>query len=107
MFIARAIVSKPDALILDEPTVGVDEKNVKSFYDMLETLNKELGITLMLVTHDIGTITSKVTHVACLNKNLHFHGRTEEFERLGTEDLSSFYHHNVHVLSHDHDPSSR
>ncbi len=103
VFIARAIVSKPDALILDEPTVGVDEKNVKSFYDMLETLNKELGITLILVTHDIGTITSKVTHVVCLNKNLHFHGRTEEFERLSTEDLSSFYHHNVHVLSHDHD----
>ena len=103
VFIARAIVSNPDALILDEPTVGVDAKNVKSFYDMLDILNKELGITLILVTHDIGTITSKVTHVACLNKNLHFHGKTEDFERLSTEDLSLFYHHDVHVLSHDHE----
>ncbi|MCM3111404.1 metal ABC transporter ATP-binding protein [Lederbergia lenta] len=103
VFIARAIVSKPDILILDEPTVGVDARNVKSFYEMLEILNKELGITLLLVTHDIGTITNKVTHVACLNKHLHFHGVTEEFEKLNPEDLSSFYHHDVHVLSHDHE----
>ena len=36
----------------------------------------------MLVTHDIGTITDKVTHVVCLNKHLYFHGETEEFEEL-------------------------
>nr|WP_249312866.1 metal ABC transporter ATP-binding protein [Lederbergia citrea] len=102
VFIARAIVSKPDILILDEPTVGVDAKNVKSFYDMLEKLNKELGITLILVTHDVGTITNKVTHVACLNKHLHYHDAAEEFEKLSPEDLSSIYQHDVHVLSHDH-----
>ena len=47
---------------------------------MLEDLNKNLGITLLLVTHDIGTISDKVTHVACLNKHLYFHGETKEFE---------------------------
>lgn len=103
VFIARAIVSNPDVLILDEPTVGVDESNVKSFYSMLETLNKERGITLILVTHDIGTITSKVTHVACLNKHLHYHGIVEEFEKLNQEELSDIYQHDVHVLSHNHD----
>lgn len=74
VFIARAIVSKPELLILDEPTVGVDVHHVQNFYNMLDELNR-LGITLLLVTHDIGTITEKVTHVACLNKHLYFMGK--------------------------------
>ncbi|MGR3765050.1 metal ABC transporter ATP-binding protein [Rossellomorea sp. NS-SX7] len=102
VFIARALVSRPDVLILDEPTVGVDSKNVQNFYDMLDHLNKDLGITLLLVTHDIGSISSKVTHVACLNKHLHFHGRTEEFENLKEGEMSSFYGHDVHFLNHEH-----
>lgn len=102
VFIARALVSQPEVLILDEPTVGVDSKNVQSFYEMLEKLNKDLGITLLLVTHDIGTISNKVTQVACLNKQLHFHGNTEEFENLKESELSGIYGHEVHVLNHDH-----
>ncbi|MDZ5470968.1 metal ABC transporter ATP-binding protein (plasmid) [Bacillus sp. 31A1R] len=103
VFIARALVSDPKLLILDEPTVGVDAQNVQSFYEMLDQLNKKDGITLLLVTHDIGTITDKVTHVACLNKCLHFHGLTQEFEQLKNNDLSQFYGHDVHVLTHNHD----
>ncbi|WP_368907261.1 metal ABC transporter ATP-binding protein, partial [Bacillus wiedmannii] len=68
VFIARALVSDPELLILDEPTVGIDVKNVESFYEILEDLNKRLGITLILVTHDMGAVTEKVTHVACLNQ---------------------------------------
>lgn len=102
VFIARALVSAPKILILDEPTVGVDAQRVQSFYHLLEDLNKNRGITLLLVTHDIGTVSDKVTHVACLNKHLHFHGKTEEFERLSQNDLSHFYGHDVHLLSHEH-----
>ncbi|MBM7693321.1 zinc transport system ATP-binding protein [Peribacillus deserti] len=102
VFIARALVSEPDLLILDEPTVGVDAQNVNQFYDMLENLNKELHITLVLVTHDIGVISDKVTHVACLNKNLHFHGSTFEFNALKERDLSSIYGHDVQVITHHH-----
>ncbi|MCA1036249.1 MULTISPECIES: metal ABC transporter ATP-binding protein [Bacillus] len=101
VFIARALVSSPKLMILDEPTVGVDAQNVQSFYQMLEDLNKKLGITLVLVTHDIGTITDKVSHVACLNKHLHFHGRTEEFEEFDRNEVSEFYGHGLHVLHHD------
>ncbi|WP_075982323.1 metal ABC transporter ATP-binding protein [Bacillus massilinigeriensis] len=103
VFIARALVSDPSLLILDEPTVGVDAKNVQSFYQMLDDLNKKRGITLVLVTHDIGTITDKVTHVACLNKHLHFHGDTEEFEKLNMNEMSDFYGHDVHLLNHNHE----
>lgn len=101
-FIARAIVSNPKLLILDEPTVGVDAQTVHSFYEMLTHLNRDLGITLILVTHDVGTITDKVTHVACINKHLHFHGNSREFELLKDDEMSDFYGHSLHVLTHDH-----
>lgn len=103
VFIARALVSEPSLLILDEPTVGVDAENVSSFYQMLGELNKSRDITLLLVTHDIGTISDKVSHVACLNKHLHFHGETAEFEQLSTTGLSKVYGHEVHVLAHHHE----
>jgi zinc transport system ATP-binding protein len=103
VFIARALVSEPSLLILDEPTVGVDAENVSAFYQMLGDLNKSRGITLLLVTHDIGTISDKVSHVACLNKHLHFHGETQEFEQLRTEGMSKVYGHEVHLLDHHHE----
>ncbi|WP_449621292.1 metal ABC transporter ATP-binding protein [Robertmurraya sp. Marseille-Q9965] len=103
VFIARALVSEPKLLILDEPTVGVDAQNVQSFYEMLENLNKVRGITLLLVTHDVGTISDKVTDVACLNKHMHFHGKSEEFEKLQLNEMSQFYGHDVHLLSHEHE----
>ncbi|MED4400953.1 metal ABC transporter ATP-binding protein [Metabacillus fastidiosus] len=102
VFIARALVSDPKLLILDEPTVGVDAKTVQQFYDLLKELNDKLNITLILVTHDIGTITDKVTHVACLNKHLHFHGNSEQFELTKDHELAEFYGHSLQLLTHDH-----
>jgi len=107
VFIARALVSEPQVLILDEPTVGVDAENVNAFYQMLDYLNKSKGITLMLVTHDIGTISDKVSHVACLNKRLHFHGDSKEFEQLRMEDMSNAYGHDVQLLTHHHEYGGR
>ena len=102
VFIARSLVVEPELMILDEPTVGIDSKNVHQFYELLGNLNKKLGITLILVTHDVGTVTDKVTHVACLNKNLHFHGNAEEYNQLNEEELSTLYGHDVKLLTHNH-----
>ncbi|MCQ6266244.1 metal ABC transporter ATP-binding protein [Fictibacillus sp. WQ 8-8] len=102
VFIARALVSDPNLLILDEPTVGVDSASVSSFYQMLKNLNREKGLTLLLVTHDVGVMSDYVTHVACLNKQLHFHGNTAEFEKTSKEGFSQMYGHHVHVIEHQH-----
>lgn len=102
VFIARALVSKPELLILDEPTVGIDAKSVDSFYSMLAELNKHKGLTLIMVSHDTGTMTNHASHVACLNKTLHFHGNSEEFNHLNNNDLSNIYGHDLHLLTHDH-----
>src|SRR5690606_13307142 len=102
VFIARALVSEPELLILDEPTVGVDYENVQRFYELLHELNKRNGITLLLVTHDTGTMTKYATNIACLNKTLHFHGKPEEYENLTEKEMSKLYGHDVNIISHDH-----
>jgi len=102
VFIARALVSEPELLILDEPTVGVDFKNVERFYELLHKLNSEQNITLLLVTHDTGAMTEYATDVVCLNQTLHFHGLPEEYTSLTDKDLSKIYGHPVTIVTHDH-----
>lgn len=103
VFIARALVSDPELLILDEPTVGIDYKNVERFYELLHHLNVQEKLTLLLVTHDTGAMTEYATNVACLNQTLHFHGKSEEYTNLSAEYLSEIYGHPVQVIVHDHD----
>lgn len=102
VFIARALVSEPELLILDEPTVGVDAQSVTNFYEMLKELNVKKGITLILVTHDIGAMSDYVTDVACLNKCIHFHGNKETFEANQEEMMSAMYGHEVSLIEHNH-----
>ncbi|WP_054949366.1 metal ABC transporter ATP-binding protein [Numidum massiliense] len=101
-FIARALVSEPKLLILDEPTVGVDAKSVEQFYALIADLRRQYELTVLLVSHDIGVMTSKVNRVACLNKRLYFHGNPEEFEQRQNDILSAAYGHEVRLLEHSH-----
>ncbi|ALX47153.1 metal ABC transporter ATP-binding protein [Lentibacillus amyloliquefaciens] len=102
VFIARSLVSEPELLILDEPTVGVDQENVQKFYDLLHQLNEKHTITLLLVTHDTGTMTEHATDLVCLNRTLHFHGNPDEYKTLTNDDLSKFYSHPVNIVTHSH-----
>ncbi|MFZ5824909.1 MAG: metal ABC transporter ATP-binding protein [Bacillota bacterium] len=100
VFIARALVSQPELLILDEPTVGVDASAEAQFYQLLRTLRKEMGLTVILVSHDIGAVAHEVTSLACLNRKLFYHGSPDEF---GTDDqLCELYGHHVHRIGHHH-----
>ena len=102
VFIARALVSEPELLILDEPTVGVDAEHVQKFYELLHQLNQKNGITLLLVTHDTGTMTDHATGIVCLNKTLHFHGDPSDFTALSNQDLSYYYGHSLNQITHNH-----
>jgi len=95
VFIARALVGEPDLLIMDEPTVGIDQKNVASFYSMLNELNREHGIAILLVTHEIDLVTELATHVACLNRSIHFHGVQSDYKKMNDTGISLWYGHPV------------
>jgi len=77
-FIARALASEADLLVLDEPTVGVDIESVEAFYDLLDSLNRE-GITVLLIEHDLSAVAEHADRVVCLNREIYFDGPTEEF----------------------------
>ncbi|MFC7684666.1 metal ABC transporter ATP-binding protein [Ureibacillus sp. GCM10028918] len=98
VFIARALVSDPKVLILDEPTVGIDHENVQSFYDMLAKLNEEQNKTIILVTHDVDTVSNRISHVACLNQTIHFHGFKKEFDTISQTQLDNWYGHSVRKI---------
>ncbi|SDM85136.1 zinc transport system ATP-binding protein [Psychrobacillus sp. OK028] len=100
VFIARALISNPNVLILDEPTVGVDSKNVKSFYNMLSHLNREHKITIVLVTHDVDAVSKSISHVACLNQRIHFHGFKNDMDQMSDEQLEAWYGHAVRKVEH-------
>jgi len=100
VLIARALVNDPDLLILDEPLVGVDAPSQEQFYRLLHQLNREQGTTLVLVTHDVGVVASEVTKLACLNRQLIYHGCPEDF--LESEALTKVYRPGVRIVSHIH-----
>ncbi|MDR7870427.1 MAG: metal ABC transporter ATP-binding protein [Tissierellaceae bacterium] len=66
ILLARALVHDPEILILDEPTTGVDDSTVESFYNLIEELNKSLGITIFIVTHDVERVSKFVSRTFCL-----------------------------------------
>jgi zinc transport system ATP-binding protein len=100
IFIARAIVNKPHILILDEPTTGVDAETQSNFYGMLNLLNRQEGITIVQITHDIGIVNKHINRVACLNQRLVYHGDHEEFCRSAVfKEMLAGGHH---LISHEH-----
>jgi len=94
ILIARALVSNPKILLLDEPTASVDTKSGRNFYELLKELNKD--ITIVMVSHDIGVLSQYVNKIACLNKNLVYHDSKE----ISVEMLEQTYHCPVDLIAH-------
>jgi len=92
VFIARALAGEPEVLFLDEPTAGIEKGVKQDFYELLQKLNKEMGLTVVLVTHDLESVAHEAMHVACLDDTLFFHNSVDEFLKSA---------HNVEV-AHTH-----
>lgn len=97
VFLCRAIISAPRILILDEPTTYVDSNFEKEFYSILRELNKSLSI--VMVSHDLGTICSYVKTIACVNQGLHYHNSN----LISPEQLQS-YNCPIELISHGQIP---
>ena len=99
VLIARALVGEPRLLILDEPSTGLDAVAQDVFYQILRSIRDEEKITILLVSHDIGTVSSVVDRLACLNKRIHFHGKPREC--IPTEALEKVFGRHIQFVLHD------
>jgi zinc transport system ATP-binding protein len=96
VLIARALVQDTDLLLLDEPTASLDSKAGFELYDFLRGVDN--NITVILVSHDIGVIHRYVTSIACLNRQLNYHGSSEVTQEM----LEEIYGQGVELLEHPH-----
>jgi len=84
VFIARALVGQPRLLILDEPTISLDACAQDELYELIHRLQEELGLTVIMVSHDIGAVSRHVDDIVCLNRRVYVHQRPP-LGRLGLE----------------------
>ena len=91
--LARAIVSSPKLLVMDEPDTHVDNKFEMELYTLLKELNQKM--TILLVSHDIGIISPYIKTIACVNRNLHYHSSNEI-----SEEQLKVYNCPIEIISH-------
>lgn len=91
--LCRAIIAEPRLLILDEPTTYVDNRFEKELYTLLQELSRRMAI--IMVSHDIGTITSVVRSIVCVNRHVHRHD-----SNVITEEQLRNYDCPLQIISH-------
>jgi zinc transport system ATP-binding protein len=113
VMIARALAASPKLLLLDEPTVGIDVAGQQRFAELLRRVQRELGLTVMIVSHDIRAIAGSCDRVACLSRTLHFHDAPQGLTpavlaEVFRHDVSGIFgdvHIDAHAASTCTDPS--
>jgi zinc transport system ATP-binding protein len=101
VFIARALVNEPELLILDEPAGALDPETRDNFFSLLQGLNEKNGVTIVMVTHDIGGIGAHASKLLYLDKKVIFFGGFDEF--CGSENMARFFGAaSQHIICHKH-----
>jgi ABC-type Mn2+/Zn2+ transport system ATPase subunit len=93
--IARALAANPKILVLDEPTVGIDAPGQRRFAEMLARVHRELGLTILIVSHNLRAIAAGCDRVACLARRLHSHVTPQG---LTPQVLGELFSHDVEGL---------
>jgi zinc transport system ATP-binding protein len=78
VFIARALASDSEVIVLDEPTTGVDQETQDQFYRLLKDLNGQMGLTLILVSHDLERIAKEASCVAIIERAVRYYSDPQE-----------------------------
>lgn len=77
VLLARALLAKPDILILDEATQGLDHRGTAAFYQHIETVRRTYGCAVLMVSHDLHVVMRTADHVLCLNRVICCEGKPE------------------------------
>ena len=96
VLLSRALVSKPEILLLDEPTANVDLEIEQKLYEILGDLNKRM--TIVMVTHDLGFVSHLVHRVICVKKSVVVHPLSEVNGKL----IKEIYGHEIRMVRHDY-----
>jgi zinc transport system ATP-binding protein len=98
VLVAKALVTDPELLLLDEPTSGADVHSKREFFALLKKINEEEGTAILLSSHDVGAVTRLVKRLMCINNTLFFCDVRSKFTR---EFLDRAYNYPVTLIEHD------
>lgn len=96
ILIARALCSRPELLLLDEPTANVDSKTEENLFSILQKLNSKM--TILLVSHDLGFVSKYVKSVICVNRQVVIHPTT----LMDGTVIKDIYNGDLRMVRHDH-----
>jgi zinc transport system ATP-binding protein len=94
IYIARALATQPQILLLDEPTASVDPQATQNIYDLLHDLNQ--NITIVMVSHNMDAVSSHVKSIGCINRRLYYHGNKE----ITSEMVNAIYNCPIDLIAH-------
>lgn len=96
ILLARALMQRPDLLVLDEPAQGLDPAGEESLYELISKLNKERGFAVLMVSHDLYVVMAKTDNVICLNRHICCSGKPQDVADL-TPYTSLYRHRHDHI----------
>jgi zinc transport system ATP-binding protein len=114
--LARTLLGRPDLLVLDEPTQGVDYAGEIALYHLIADLRQRLGCAVLMISHDLHVVMAATDRVLCLHHHVCCQGQPQAVARhpayralfgQGAADLAVYSHDHDHDHNHDHDHDPR